>query len=242
MIGSRSLYVGRVLNVRFLNLKLTMTRIFYDLSHQLNAQCSIYPGDPVFCCKRVATVAKDQFNVSALSLGSHTGTHLDAPYHFFDSGITVDQLDLSTLVSLAYIVDVSDACGPRGKIPWSAFERFDTEIRSCSILLIHTGWSRFWSSPTYFDHPFLDAEVASKLLERGVKVVGIDTLSPDETILDGSEGSFAVHEVLLGSGVVIVENLTNLRNLVSKKLMASLLPLNLEGCDGSPIRAVAWTD
>ena len=67
--------------------------LIYDLSHKLNPRCSIYPGDPEFCCKKVATVEKDQFNVSSLSLGSHTGTHIDAPYHFYDNGKTVDRLE-----------------------------------------------------------------------------------------------------------------------------------------------------
>ena len=102
-------------------------------------------------------------------------------------------------------VDVSGVCRSNQSILWRAFAPFESEIRSCSILLIHTGWSNFWSTPTYFDHPFLDREVASKLLECGVKVVGIDTLSPDETVLDGSEGSYAVHETLLGAGAVIAE-------------------------------------
>ena len=120
------------------------------------------------------------------------------------------------------------------------FETFEQDIRSCSVLLIHTGWSQFWSTPKYFEHPFLDQEVALKLVENGVRAVGIDTLSPDETILDETEGSFAVHQILLRSGIPIAENLNNLQGLVGQNLMVSLLPLNLEDCDGSPVRAVAW--
>ena len=93
----------------------------------------------------------------------------------------------------------------------------------------------------YRDRPYLDAEAAKRLLALGVRVIGLDTLSPDE-VTPQREGA-DVHRAVLGNGGIIVENLARLDALVDsgwKHITVSLLPLNLGGCDGSPLRAVAW--
>ena len=113
--------------------------------------------------------------------------------------------------------------------------------RGARVLLLCTGWARNWAQAGYSDHPYLDVEAAQQLLGLGVKVIGLDTLSPDE-ITPEAEGA-DVHRVVLGSGGIIVENLARLDALVEsgwKHVTVSLLPLNLDGCDGSPVRAVAW--
>ena len=94
-------------------------------------------------------------------------------------------------------------------------------------------------SQAYYDHPFLEVEAAKRLLELGVKVIGVDTLSPDETRVDGSFPDFAVHHAVLGAGAVIAENLTNLEAIQTGDWLVSLVPLKLGGLDGSPIRAFA---
>ena len=111
------------------------------------------------------------------------------------------------------------------------------------IVIIHTGWSKYWKTGEYLNHPFIDVQAARKLLELGVLLLAIDTLSPDETVPDGQEGDFGVHDAILGSGGMIVENLTGLDKLPKDKdIRVSFLPLKLGDCDGSPIRAVAWAE
>jgi len=217
----------------------------FDLSHTLDAQTQVYPGDPVFACHRVATVKEDGYNVTSFSLGSHTGTHIDAPFHFLDDGPTVEELDLRMLMGPAAVADMPRK-GAKETFTWDDLisdHEFLRLIRGgkCRIVVIHTGWSRHWKTPTYLDHPFLDKDVARKLIEHGVQVLAVDTLSPDRTVTDGPGADFGVHETILGAGCVIVENLTGLENLPSGKVDVSFLPLKLSGCDGSPIRAVAWT-
>ncbi|KAI5115227.1 hypothetical protein M0805_008451 [Coniferiporia weirii] len=214
----------------------------YDLSHKLDSGTQPYPGNPVFCCNRAATVKDNGCNLSILTLGSHTGTHIDAPYHFFEDGKTVDQLDLSSLVGPAAVVDVLHK-KPKERITWDDLVRADVVklLEDCHILLVRTGWSKYWKTPTYLDHPILDKGAAEKLIEMGIRVLGVDTMSPDET--NPSEGvisDFGVHETILGAGAMIVENLTGLEQLPKKRVHVSLLPLNITDCDGSPIRAVAW--
>jgi kynurenine formamidase len=109
------------------------------------------------------------------------------------------------------------------------------------IVLLHTGWSKHWGTSKYHDHPFISREAAEKIIATGVRVLGVDTLSPDETFVERTDGepSFAVHKVILGSGGVIAENLTNLDMILGKDAIVSLIPLNIRGCDGSPVRGFA---
>lgn len=217
--------------------------IVFDLSHNLEPGMQVYPGDPTFSCCSAANIKEHGYNVTQLSLGSHSGTHIDAPYHFVDDGLTVDKLDLATLIGPAAILDVTSK-GPRERITWEDLQRSGVSSLAAGrhIVIIHTGWSKYWKTPVYLDHPFLDSEAAKKLLDIGIRVIAIDTLSPDETVVDGQEGDFGAHETILGAGATIVENLMGLEQLPrDKDIHVSLLPLNLAGCDGSPIRAVAWT-
>lgn len=218
--------------------------LLYDLTQNLDEDTQIYPGDPAFLCHSVANVKEHGYNVTSLSLGSHTGTHIDAPSHFVEFGKTVDRLDLSMLVGSAVVLDLT-VKNARERITWDDIisdPDFLTLVRDRHIVLIRTGWSHHWKTKTYLDHPFLDRSAAINLMELGVRVLGVDTLSPDQTMTDGSEGDFGVHESILGAGGAIVENLTGLQFLPSKTVQVSFLPLKLTGIDGSPIRAVAWAD
>lgn len=214
-----------------------------DISQKLEADTQVYPGDPQFSCCGVATIKEHGYNVCSLSLGTHTGTHIDAPYHFVGGGKSVDELDLSLLVGPAAVIDLSSKAS-RERITWDDLECAGVVslLGGRKILFVRTGWSRHWKSAKYLDHPFLDGRVAEKLLEIGVQVLGVDALSPDETAADsGPQGDFGFHETFLGAGALIVENLAHLDQL-PEHVFVSLLPLNLVGCDGSPIRAVAWTE
>ena len=211
-----------------------------DLSHRLNSNALVYPGDPVFTCRPFASIETDGYSVQAISMGSHTGTHVDAPSHFFTEGKTIDQIPLSTFVGNGLVIDLASK-GPRQKIVWDDLAAYAGQMKEGVILLLYTGWSKHWCTPKYYEHPFLDRDAAERIVVRGIRVLGVDTLNPDETCLDGTVGEgFGVHEVILGAGGVIAENLTNLNGLIGRDVMVSLIPLNLDGSDGSPIRAFAW--
>lgn len=214
----------------------------FDLSHELDSDTQVYPGDPLFSCCKIAAISQDGYNVTALSLGSHTGTHIDAPSHFIDKGRTVDQIDLSLLLGSALVLDVSGK-RPRERITWDELVRLGVTslLKNCRIVILRTGWSKYWKSSTYLEHPFLDKLAAEHLLEHGMRVLGVDTMSPDETHTDeGVKGDFGVHDVVLGADGMIVENLKGLEQLPSSRVEVSLLPMKIANCDGSPIRAIAW--
>jgi kynurenine formamidase len=215
-----------------------------DLSHSLSASISVCPGHPTFDLQPVSTLGKDLFNVQSISLGSHTGTHIDAPYHFFADGETVGALDLNMLVAPAVVVDVRGKKA-RERITWEKdIVPYAPRLKAGMILLFCTGWSKYWGQVAYPNHPHLDVEAARKLVEMGIRVIGSDTLSPDEFVLhEGDVPCFDVHRVILGAGGVIAENLNNLESLldINEEPMVSLLPLKVDRCDGSPIRAAAWS-
>ncbi|EJU05672.1 cyclase family protein [Dacryopinax primogenitus] len=208
-----------------------------DLSHPMQMGMQIYPGDPKFICYPAAELSRNGYNVQRLQMGSHTGTHVDVPYHFFADGKKIDELPIELFVGRAAALDMSYK-GAKGKINWEDMAIFEDLLKPGNIVLIRTGWSQYWGQNEYFDHPYLTRAAAVEILKRGVKVIGVDTLSPDAT-LDGA-GDFGVHDEVLGSGGVIVENLNNLAAIQEGEWMVSLVPLRLAGCDGSPVRAFAW--
>ncbi|KAJ7163471.1 putative cyclase [Mycena crocata] len=211
-----------------------------DLSHSLKPGMQVYPGDPVFSCSSAASIEKDGYAVQALSMGSHTGTHVDAPSHFFADGKTIEQIPLSTFVGPALVIPLTHK-KPRATITWDDLSPYAKQMVAGVIVLLHTGWSQHWGTEEYLAHPFLDRAAAEQIIATGVQVVGVDSLSPDETRLDGA-GSFGAHEVILGAGGVIAENLTNLHALEGPNYTVHLIPLKIGGSDASPVRAIAWRD
>jgi kynurenine formamidase len=245
----------------------------FDLSHPLTTKATIYPGDPPFAMHSVCNIPTDGYTVHALSLGTHTGTHVDAPFHFFAEGQKLHELPLERFVGRALVVDVRHLAQARGCIEWrdvcESFDRDTTNVGAggalaslgprsegkIDIVLFWTGWDGWWGKQKYFDHPYFGRGVAEELVGMGVRLVGVDTLSPDETVLahdggDGRSDAFAMHEVLLGRGCLICENLVNLGALVGggdsgedrEEVWVSLVPMSVHDADGAPVRAYGWKE
>ncbi|KAF8806648.1 putative cyclase [Phlegmacium glaucopus] len=226
---------------------------FIDLTLVLDSnRVQAYPGDHPFIFRQVLTMEANGHNIGSMSFGSvHVGTHLDAPFHFIANGKTIDQIPLSDLIGPALVVNLSGReLQPRQQISWADLSPWHAHMREGVIVLISTGWSeRHWCTPQYYHHPYLTTDAAEGLVASGVRVIGLDTLGPDETPLDGvgGENGFKFHEIFLGAGGLIAENLTNLSALIEEEGTAdgggmwivNLIPLNLHGSDGSPIRAFA---
>lgn len=216
-----------------------------DLTHPLVSwEIPAFEGHPKYAAHCLTHVSRgDKSTVHRLDIGTHTGTHIDAPYHFDTDGLTVDRLDLSLLTAApALVVDLRWK-KPRERIVWEDFATYESRLRPGVVLLLCTGWSSNWRKPNYAEHPFLDVDAAKRIMEKGVKVIGVDAMSPDE-VTEADGDTCLVHGVVLGNGGIIVENMNGLDTLVDREasgdLRVSLLPLKLVDCDGSPIRAVAW--
>lgn len=207
-----------------------------DLSHPLRSGMPVFPGDPEVAIAPALTVEADGVAVARLDLGSHSGTHLDAPAHSIVGGATVDELPLELLVGEAAVLR---SAGAQAEEELTA-ERLDAPLpeRLPAIVLLATGWAEHYGTAEAVRHPFVVASLGARLWTAGVRVLGTDALSPDSTAAALAGGGLPLHEFWLGRGGVIVENLRGLDELPDR-VEVSLLPLRLAGVDGSPIRAIA---
>jgi kynurenine formamidase len=210
-----------------------------DLSIPVTEDTPTYSGDPVPSICQASTIARDGFNVTSLELGSHTGTHCDAPLHFDEDGSPIDELDLSLFIGQGVIVDVTGKA-PRAEIDEADLSPWASQLGPGVIVLLRTGWSEHGGTPRYFEHPFLGAGACQLLLDAGVRTIGIDAINIDPTPSGAIDrDAFPCHAKISAAGGVIVENLANLGAVTAPSPLISLLPLRITGCDGSPIRAVA---
>ncbi|SNZ16254.1 Kynurenine formamidase [Natronoarchaeum philippinense] len=235
----------------------------HDLSQPLDAAGSVYPGDPDVSVTPHATHEADGYRVHALELGTHGGTHVDAPSHLLPDGRDLDEFDLSTFAFDAVRIDCTDygAREPIGKdavvealsdvdagTPTDADAGTPTDADAgtptdADAVVVHTGWSAYWGTDQYFDHPYLSADAAAALAEAGLHV-GVDTPNVDPTPSATGAGSddepegFPAHRELLGSDRLLVENLHNLGALPERFELCAY-PLPIRDADGAPVRAVA---
>jgi arylformamidase len=200
-----------------------------DISLPITPDMPIWPGDPRPQLTLVTTLESDGVQVSQLVLGTHTGTHLDAPRHFIPGGRTIDRLDLGALVGLCWVIEVVSG---EEQISGADLQRF--ELQPGDRVLLKTRNSHQPSDqPLAQDFVALEPSAADYLCERGVRLVGIDGPSIDAW----SAGDFPCHKRLLGAGMLIVENLV-LRHVVPGIYGLIAVPLNVRGADGCPIRAL----
>lgn len=210
-----------------------------DLSHPLTSGMPVYPGDPQVTITPVLNIHDDGAAVARVELGTHTGTHLDAPAHSVVGGRTVEQLDLKLLDGAAYILHLKKGrTEPLQDTQLNASDFQQLPGRLPNIVCVATGWDQHFHTVLREHHPYLGLELAQELWHRGARVLGVDTLSPDPT---SEPSAFPIHEFWLGNDGVIVENLRGLTPL-PHQLNVTILPLPLAGLDGSPVRAVARCD
>lgn len=206
-----------------------MTMKLIDVSVPLFSGVPTYPGNPAFALEPVKRIADGATsNVSQLRLGTHAGTHVDAPRHVFDDGPGIDRLPLDLLVGRARVVEIST----RRAVTPEHFQGIDLhgELR----ILIKTSNSGLWRSKEFTkDYVFLSEEGARYLVDNGIKLVGVDYLSVEEFKKPGAP----VHQVLLANGVIIIEGL-NLEDVEPGHYDLMCLPLRVLEADGAPARVV----
>jgi arylformamidase len=200
-----------------------------DVSVPLDAKLPTYPSNTPFTLEPVKRLSEGgSSNVSSLHLSAHTGTHVDAPRHFFDSGASVEALPLDMLIGRTRVIEVATRKGITAD-DLSGFN-LSEDLR----LLIKTSNSRLWGSPEFHPDYIGIAESGAKhLVERGVKVVGVDYLSVEVFKTPGAPA----HHLLLGAGTIVIEGL-DLREVEPGIYDMLCLPLRVVGSDGAPARVV----
>ena len=210
-----------------------------DLSVVVGSGTQVYPDDPPCTLEPHSTIEKDGFNLLSVSMGSQTGTHVDAPFHFEQNGKKIDELPLELFLGRGVIVDATDL-SDRGRVTWEHVAPVAEQIEPGCIVLLHTGWSRHYGTDRYFENPFLDGEACRRMIALGVRTFGIDAVNIDETPDDTHPGEgWPVHHLIAGVKGVISENLTNLDAIDFEDPFISLLPIAFEAADGAPVRATA---
>ena len=201
----------------------------YDISVPLRPNMPTYEGEPGPALEFRKLLSKgDSSTVSVLSLGSHTGTHVDAPAHFIDGADSIERLPLDALVGPVYVADFG------GDTHITAADLESLAIPGdCQRLLFKTRNGPFWDDPEFHsDFIALAPDAATKLVERGIRLVGIDYLSIERFHARPHE----VHTTLLAGGVVILEGL-DLRRVTPGSYFLVCAPLNVVGAEAAPARA-----
>ena len=200
----------------------TMGSMIVDLSIPIRQNMPVYPGDPEVIVELADTFEQSGYEGHNVTIGTHAGTHIDAPLHMIEGGDDLSAFPLETFVG-------------RGKL----VEGFSLEalqaagVQAGDIVLFRSGASVRFEEESYFtDYPVLDAATVEALVAAKVKLVGIDTCSAD------NEEGFPNHKALLGAGIPIIENVTNLQVLQDKQFRVYALPLSLAQ-DAAPARVVA---
>jgi arylformamidase len=192
----------------------------FDLTQPLGPTLPIQPGDPPLTLLRTSSHEIHGYEVTQICLGSHTGTHVDAPRHFYPQAPTLDQYSLDRFVGPGVVLDyrASAGAGTGGGVA-EQLRRF---------LLRQGGSVLLWT-----EGALVTMETAGILVRAGARLVGTDAPSLDDE-------PYPVHRYLLANDVLIVENLLGLDRLGPGPVNCAFLPLALVGTDGAPIRAIAW--
>lgn len=200
----------------------------YDVSLTIHSGMKVWPGDAPVELETLTDMSDSLCNLSALRLGSHAGTHVDAPRHFLTDGVGVDDIKLDLLVGPARLFQLTDAACIDRKL----LEGLDLE--GVSRLLLGTRNSALWRQAEFCeDYIYLTEDAAAYLVEKQIKLVGIDYLSVEE--FNSVENP--VHYILLGAGTVIIEGL-DFTNVPPGDYELLCLPLKVKGADGAPARVI----
>ncbi|MDA1079844.1 MAG: cyclase family protein [bacterium] len=200
---------------------------YIDLTHSFIDSMPAFPGDPQASLRAVANIKDSGYTDHELKSYMHVGTHMDAPLHMIADGKKMDEWPIEQFFGPGVVLDV------RGKQRIDAPVLDGVAIERGSILFLYTGYGSLYQKKAYFDNqPTVSEDFAKRVVELGVKILGMDILGPDQP-------PFPTHKMLLGNGVLIIENLVNLEQLLDiPKFDVIALPMKLRA-DAAPVRVVA---
>lgn len=229
---------------------------FIDLTREINNETQVCPCDKVPVVENYATTEEEGVNVKFMKMGTHTSTHIDAPYHISKSGKTLNDFPVERFIGQGIVLDFSDK-GDIYEITREDIMAHADELKKVDFAILNTGWAKYYGTWDFFRHPYLSGDAALALVELGIKIVGTDGSSADAAygfstakrlenptfseILENIERENIkneAHAALLGNECLIVEYMCNLGQLPKEAATYSFLPLKLMEADGSPVRAI----
>ena len=211
-----------------------------DLTLTVSEKIPTFPGSPKPHFIEWETIPKDGYNLELLFLSTHTGTHIDAPFHFVKNGKKIHEINPERLVNEAVLIRVGKNSNRSiSKTDIQNFEQKNGKIENGSTVIFYTGWQKNLNKEFYFtENPGLSISAAKYLVSKKINMVGIDSPSIDL----GTDSKFSVHHVLAKNNILIVENLANLNKIKSNNFHLITSPLKLKNATGSPIRAFGFVD
>jgi arylformamidase len=228
-------------------------RAVIDLSHTLRIAMPVWPTHPAIKFSYAKRIEIDNYTLTRVDcMTTHTGTHVDAPFHFLPRGKTIDEIEVSRFVGMGVVLDLSFKKSGE-EITKDDLQRHDFKIRKGDVLMLYTGWGRKYgiNEDYLFLWPHLCTEAADYLASKRIKAVGIDALSIagwGETVPAhgpvAKSPSSEVHEKLLSKSILIIEELTNLDLVLMKarggRALFVFAPLSFAGAEAGPCRALAF--
>ena len=219
-----------------------MSRKIIDLSYPLHEGMTTYPvhWHPVVEITQLGRHGIENRETRKIVLGTHIGTHIDAPRHFIPGGKTVESIPLDLLVGTARVVRLR-GCSIKQELQIDDLRKVLGREKP-KRLILDLGWSKHWGTMNFYtDHAFLSNDCAQWLVDRGVRLLGMDTPqmdSPDHGRNSGNDSP--VHKIMLGQGVIFLEYMNNLAKVRTDHVELYVLPLNILGADGAPCRCIAF--
>ena len=205
-----------------------------DLSHTIAENMPVFPGTSQPTLKPSLNIAEHGFAETMLHMVSHTGTHVDAPSHMIENAPSLDDFPVDKFFGLALIIDYPPCAG--SSIELKPLQQMHNKIERAEFVLFNTGHSQKWGTADYFsEFPNLTPDAAEYLTSFPLKGIGIDAISFDKV----QDANSPIHRLLLVSGLILIENLANLKQVQGEYCMFAALPLKYSKADGSPVRAVA---
>lgn len=203
-----------------------------DLSQSLHNDITTFPGAPQPNFDIIHTIPQHGFTERRIQMTSHMGTHIDAPIHILEQGKNLDQFPLEKFIGSATVIDCSDC----QSITTMHLKPYEEKIKAHDFVLFYTGWQHKWGKKTYADgFPTLVPTATEWLSQFSLKAIGFDVLSPDPV----DSQILPNHKILLAQEILIIENLTNLDQLLDQSFQLYCMPLPIKGADGAPVRVFA---
>ena len=211
-----------------------------DLTLTVSEKIPTFPGSPKPHFIEWETIPKNGYNLELLFLSTHTGTHIDAPFHFVKNGKKIHEIKPERLVNEAILIRIGKNSNRSiSKTDIQNFEQKNGRIENGSTVIFYTGWQKNLNKEFYFTkNPGLSVSAAKYLVSKKINMVGIDSPSIDL----GTDSKFSVHHILAKNNILIVENLANLNKIKSNNFHLITSPLKLKNATGSPIRAFGFVD
>ena len=201
--------------------ELLLVSMFFDLTMDIDERTPVFSGDRKQEIKQAATIKKQGWNEKRLSMSSHFGTHIDAPFHMLENGKKLSDFRIEKFIGEAIV------------LPMKNGEAEVKAVKNNDIVFLFTGHTdKAYDKDFMQNNPVIKPDLAQKLIDKKVKIVGLDSYTPDNE-------PYEVHKMFFRKNIMIVENLVGLKPLVGKRFQCYILPLKIKDGDGAPCRVLA---